>query len=310
MLKPIRWLNAIPIVVLVFLPAFVSAQAVVDYNASNGQLTIDTTGGVGGAGFNLVSVKLPGPAATSIDRWLDGTSQDTVPAWVQVYFNNAEQWTALSNGGASSPTSAVPPGVYQIATYSPGLTLGSFLGDAPAGIGAGQIELGGWTSTSAPGTIELVNVGLTVGPSYPCDYVGALGCDINDIDALYAGTNGAPAPLTNGAIATWLSQASDPANPLKASTADTYVLGDADLNGDVDSTDLGLHLNNFGSTAGLGWGQGNFNSDPDVDSTDLGLLLNNFAYTSFSTSAVPEPTSLSLLLLSILGLVAIRRRWT
>lgn len=308
MLKPIRWFKAISVVLLVFVPAVVSAQAVVNYNASNGQLTIDTTGGIGGAGFNLVSVKLPGPAATSIDRWLDGTSQDTVPAWVQVYFNNAEQWTALGNGGGS-PTSAVPPGVYQIATYSSGLTLAAFSGDTPAGIGAGQIELGGWNSTSSPGTIEFVNVGLTIGPSFPCDFVGALGCDINDIDALYAGTNGAPTPLTDAAISTWLSQASDPANPLKATTADTYVLGDADLNGDVDSTDLGLHLNNFSSTAGLGWGQGNFNSDLDVDSTDLGLLLNNFAFSSLSASAVPEPASAALVLVTLLGFaVAFRRK--
>jgi len=308
MLKKTEWLYATPVALLMLLPAMVSAQAIVSYNATNGQLTIDTTGGVGGAGFDLVSVKVPGPQATSIDRWLDGTSQDTISFWAQTFFDSAEQWTALSNGGLASPTNGVSPGVYQIATYSAGLTLGAFPGDTDSGIGVGQIELGGFSSALAPGSIQFVNVDLIVS-GFPCDFVGATGCDINDIDALYAGTNGAPSPQTDAAIATWLSQASAADNPLKATTADTYVLGDADLNGDVDSTDLGLHLNNFGSTTGLGWGQGNFNSDLDVDSTDLGLLLNNFAFSSASAaSAVPEPASLSLVLLSILGLAVIWRK--
>ena len=59
-----------------------------------------------------------------------------------------------------------------------------------------------------------------------------------------------------------------------------FVIGDANLDGDVNSTDLGLLLNNFGDNTGLGWGSGNLNADSDVDSTDLGLLLNNFSFNS------------------------------
>ena len=121
-----------------------------------------------------------------------------------------------------------------------------------------------------------------------CDYViGNDGCNIDDIDALYAGTNGAPSPLTDALIAQWLTQASDAANPLKPTATSVFVSGDVDLDGDVDSTDLGLLLNNFSDNTGLGWGGGNLNTGNAVDSTDLGLLLNNFSFTSpaFAASA-------------------------
>ncbi len=284
--------------VLALLVGSLSAQTVVSYNATNGQLTVDTTGGVDQAGFNLVSLKVPGPQATSIDRWLNGTSQDGVTDWVQQFTTNsvngvtAEQWVALSSGGSSEPAAAVAPGVYQVATYSTGLTIDAFPGDSGAGIPAGQVEVGGWVNATSPGTTQYAEIVFTTGNSYPCDYVGDLGCDINDMDALYAGTNGAPTPLTDQAIATWLAQASDPQNPLKQSSNHVYVMGDINLDGSVGSIDLGILLNNFSDASGLGWGSGNLNSDASIGSIDLGLLLNRFGYASppaAANSVVPEP---------------------
>jgi len=144
-------------------------------------------------------------------------------------------------------------------------------------------------------------------PALPCDLDADGDCDFDDIDLLYAGSP------SSADISTWLSQASDPANPYKTTvpggtTADVYVVGDVDLNGDVDSTDLGLLLNNFSSNAGPGWGGGDLDADGSVDSTDLGLHLNNFSFTSAAASAVPEPGSLGLLLLGVFGLVGRARR--
>lgn len=150
---------------------------------------------------------------------------------------------------------------------------------------------------------------------HPCDFVGSDNCDINDIDALYAGTNGAPTPLTDEAITTWLSQASAFGNPRL-----TYVLGDANLDGSVDNQDLGITLNHFGTSNDgpfidpfpgpvLGWGQGRFNSDPHIDEKDLGLLLNNFPFSSSpAANVVPEPEMQALMMLALFGWVATRRR--
>ena len=89
---------------------------------------------------------------------------------------------------------------------------------------------------------------------------------------------------------------------------DVYILGDVNLNGDVDSDDLGLLLNNFDSNAGVGWGGGDLNADLSVDSGDLGLLLNNFGSTSAAASAVPEPSSCMLIMMSVVGLFGLIRR--
>ena len=53
------------------------------------------------------------------------------------------------------------------------------------------------------------------------------------------------------------------------------ILGDADLNGKVDLSDLSTVLNNFGS-ATPAWTSGNFDNQSTIDLTDLSDLLNNF----------------------------------
>lgn len=111
-----------------------------------------------------------------------------------------------------------------------------------------------------------------------CDLDGDSDCDKDDIDFLVAiGTN-------EDGIANWLTEASILNNV-------NLLPGDLDLNGAVDSTDLGLLLNNFGDMGIAGYSKGNTNGDENVDSTDLGRLLNNFGLgqSASSTAAVPEP---------------------
>lgn len=142
--------------------------------------------------------------------------------------------------------------------------------------------------------------------SLACDADGDGDCEVDDIDAMYAqfGNSG---PLDfdgNGMIGPedipgWLAAA--------GSASSTYVPGDLNLNGAVDSDDLGLLLNKFGTPAGAVWSEGDIDGDGIVDSPDLGLLLNKFGYQS-AASTVPEPDSICILWLLMISACVVRRR--
>lgn len=140
-----------------------------------------------------------------------------------------------------------------------------------------------------------------------CDFDGDGDCDHADLDALYA--TGAASLAT---IDEWLSAASNPANTANA-TGNTLVSGDVNLDGSVDSVDLGLLLNAFGSADTPGWQSGNLDADDVVGSSDLGLLLNNFGHgtdtaAAAAATAVPEPNSVALVLFAICGWAALSRK--
>ena len=91
------------------------------------------------------------------------------------------------------------------------------------------------------------------------------------------------------------------AGAAELASGNPYPLGDLDLDGTVDSTDLGQLLNNFGDDMNSDYCGGQLSGDLDIDSTDLGLLLNNFNQSAASAvNAVPEPNSIAVLLLAFL----------
>ena len=115
----------------------------------------------------------------------------------------------------------------------------------------------------------------------------------------------------------------------KVSTSDTYglafnamMLGDANLDGHVDLTDLSTVLNHFGMTTSS-WTDGNFDGASTVDLTDLSDVLNGFGKVSgnvamggtasatmfgAAAAAAPEPASLAVLGGMVPLLLARRRR--
>ncbi len=152
-----------------------------------------------------------------------------------------------------------------------------------------------------------------------CDGNGDGKCDIADLDQLYA-AKGTAGPILDmdknevidkDDIDDWLEAASDSDNAAKANPTDVYTIGDVNLDGSVNSGDLGQLLNNFGSTTVVSWSEGDLDLDGGVNSSDLGSLLNNFGFaspTASTTHAVPEPSTSALLLFSLIGFIALRRR--
>ena len=86
--------------------------------------------------------------------------------------------------------------------------------------------------------------------------------------------------------------------------------GDANNDGKVNVGDLGILAGNWGQTDIFGkeWAQGDFNGDDVVNVGDLGILAGawNWIGTPASSTSVPEPASLVLLVLG--GLAMLRRR--
>lgn len=236
----------------------------------------------------------------------------SVSVGVNVDTNAGTLFAAL---GSNLFTSDAPVDIFTIETAGSGSTTLNWGGHT---LLAGQAnEYIGSRLAQAGMNFDNFTDSVSVGVSLICDADGDGDCDQPDIDALYAAF-GSAGPLdldSSGAvdesdIALWLAAASDPSNPYKTASggtaSDVYVLGDVNLDGDVNSTDLGQLLNNFGDASTTTWSIGNLNGDPFVDSADLGLLLNNFG--AASASAVPEPNAMSILWLGITGLLLVRKR--
>jgi formylglycine-generating enzyme len=83
--------------------------------------------------------------------------------------------------------------------------------------------------------------------------------------------------------------------------------GDANLDGKVDINDLSKVLTNYDQT-GKARADGDFNNDGKVDINDLGVVLTNYdksiAASAAGIKAIPEPSTIAILLAAAIGLLA------
>ena len=146
-----------------------------------------------------------------------------------------------------------------------------------------------------------------------CDFDGSASCDLGDIDAMIVAIfQGSPdlrfdlngdRSIDQSDIAPWLASAAT-----ENGFAEPHPLGDADLDGTVDSGDLNNLGLNWQQEVAL-WSGGDFNADGSVNSADLNELGLNWQATiplaSSARSTVPEP---SAWLLMLFGLSLVWRR--
>jgi hypothetical protein len=101
------------------------------------------------------------------------------------------------------------------------------------------------------------------------------------------------------------------------------LLGDTNLDGNVDVADLGNLASSYGASSGALWVQGDTNYDGKVDVTDLGNLASNYggqlvtapsldgglAEVMSQVASVPEPAGLAIAgLLAVIATGSRRRR--
>lgn len=147
-----------------------------------------------------------------------------------------------------------------------------------------------------------------VGDPYPTgDYNSDRGVGVHDLDLLIAaindGSNEARFDLNgNGVVDVedrdeWLS------------TFEQSLVGDANLDGTVDSGDLNIVGLNWQSDSVSGWAQGDFNGDGKVNSSDLNDVGRNWRVSGAAAApaSVPEPNGTLLAMLALVGLLARRR---
>jgi len=84
-------------------------------------------------------------------------------------------------------------------------------------------------------------------------------------------------PGTYGIIVTTeLPGDEDSSNDQRSTVVTVSILGDLDLDGDVDLNDLGQLLANYGMQSGATYEMGDIDGDGDVDLSDLAALLGNY----------------------------------
>ena len=145
------------------------------------------------------------------------------------------------------------------------------------------------------------------------DFNGDGNLDCDDVDALVAdiaaGSDTASFDLTGDGFVNqddlhqWLADA----GAFNLPSGNAYLVGDANLDGNVDASDFNTwNENKFTTTAA--WCSGDFNADGRVDISDFNAWNANKFSSADATAMVPEPAALPMLIFAAAAVPLLRRR--
>lgn len=202
----------------------------------------------------------------------------------------------VNNGGTIAPGDS--PGMTQV---DGNLTINS---------GILEIELGGLTAGSEFDHLEVTG-DVLLGGSLDVSLIDSFTLAANqtfeilDVDGTLTGQF---AGLAEGALVgnfgedLYITYQGGDGNDVELTTVTPFLPEDLNMDGFVDSLDLGILLGNWNQSTTPD--QGELNGTPPVDSLDLGLLLGAWNPPASAATSVPEPSSLVLILMVSLGLAS------
>jgi len=243
----------------------------------NGAMTIShsiVAGNTAGGGNPDID---PGGGIFDVNFSLLGTAVTPDAGGIGNQFEDSPLLGPLADNGGPTLTHALLAGSLAIDAGDPAAVAGA--GNTPLfdqrGTGFDRVRAG------------RIDIGAFEVQTVTCDFDADGDCDLDDIDALVmeivAGTNSASFDLTgDGSVNLadrdqWLADA----GALNLVSGNPYLLGDANLDGNVDGQDFLIWNSNKFSSTGR-WSQGDFNADGNTDGQDF-LIWNSNKFQSSDT---------------------------
>lgn len=207
--------------------------------------------------------------------------------------------TGEGNGGVEQATAGQPVFGWETLTAGSG---GAFPVGLQTNVPTNQAFYANGTGDLAGSSSLLLGTFTTRGPATGTGR--SLSTGIGIIGAYDASGNVVGLNSTHGVVGE-----SDGRTGVSASRTVTAIRGDANFDGNVNSTDLSILSGGFNATSGRIWSTGDFSGDGAINSTDLSVLSGNFGFSGTApVVATPEPAAMALLAMAAGLLFAGRKR--